>query len=261
MGFIVSYMREKKTKVAKWREDRRLSKIPRIDANLPIALKLGNIASLSSIFLTLIPEASMLDANSLAPLSSNMEITGYGKIKSGPDTIHRAYLEDVNTGQEYFFQFMTDGKNKLYKDEVYIFMLKANFVPESEEHYDLHLAEGQGVIGNPRIAVDDESGDEDCWIEFDTVWGNPEDWSEPTVLDEKIYDDPKEEAGIRLYHLMNLFSRDLTEDGGEKEFAIISAVHFYDDVAAPNDDYDRIAMLTYVGLKVPAEEISILDVA
>lgn len=259
MGFLSDYFNKKKEQVKQWREECKLAKIPRIDKDLPLNLRLGNIFSLKAGFADQINDNGMLDYGSLEALFSGLELKNFGFARISTDTIYRFYLTSPE-GQEYILFLITDRRGKLYENEIYLFMQLHHYVPDCQENYDLYMSEGQGVIGDPVTGIKININDpDDQAILFHTVWGNEDEWTPPKELKELIYDDPREEAGMKVYHHMNLFWRPLDESGNEKEYAILDGAHFYNDPNTPDHDFDEVAMLTYIGLNISMDQFSVSE--
>lgn len=257
---IISHIiKTKREKFRKNREEKRRLKIPRVDADAPLGLKIGNWVKLSATFAYSIHENSILNESFFQCFTGNgVEINNYSKGKVGSDTFHRIFVSDPETGQEFLIQAVTDQKGNLYKDDIYILALITEFSPETQEYYDVYMAEERGAIGNPEIRV--QYGEtEDEAVNYYTLTGNSAEWSHPLEYDEMLYCDPREDADLKFHHFFNLFYRPLTEDQETKEFSLITANHIHEDPL--NDDYDRVTMLTYVGTKISVDDLKILDVA
>jgi len=225
----------------------------RVDAGLPLGIKIGSLVSIDPAPLTIAAQAGLV----VTGFDGKQAVAAWGKINFSGLIIHRFYFEDG----EHMLQFIADTSGKLTEDPM-LYMLYQEIFPSSKNEWSNWLANPDkkgdtGFIGFESFNLFDlKKKSKKPVAVYAREWppGSKAQQVQPEELLERLYTAPTQPATPVRQQAM-LYGRSVEKPKG-----------FPDGIDAPNEfvwlsasEYPSGAVVQmYVGTPVPQEAISVV---
>lgn len=236
----------------KWKQKYDDNKIPRVDENLPLGIKLGSLVELD-----LLSDFTLGEDDFLIPeFEGKGEVYAFGKIEvSSSLKVYRFYVRSMNyeNFEDYFLEVGTKN-GEVLSTILYVLYQELDVVesyndvvtPDGKAALNYWLGEDNPLIGGIDFSIHLEEGQKVDYIRMDSPNDNRVITTEEK---EVIYDEPKDQDLEHITNIVGEYARAVESTAfGGKEFLIVRA----------SESQSTASIQIFIGVEISKTQIKVI---